>query len=77
MSELMEKQQNPSIITIFIKKPIQSKLKKWLVERVTIVDIDDKAIGINFDYDDLLTIANKLGDEKLIPEKDFMVISNG
>tara|TARA_Y100000593_G_C4167996_1_gene265425 strand:- start:76 stop:306 length:231 start_codon:yes stop_codon:yes gene_type:complete len=76
MSELMEKQQNPSIITIFIKKPIQTKLKKWLFERVTIVDIDDKAIGINFDYDDLLTIAQKLEVENLTPNNDFLVISS-
>jgi len=77
MAETTEKERNPDLITIFIKKPLKLEFLKWLDNQVRLINISDEAVGINFNYSELLTITNKLEDEKLIPEKDFMVISNG
>ena len=77
MAEITEKERNPNLITIFIKKPLKLELVKWLDSQVRLINIGDEAIGINFDYSELLTVTNKLEAEKLTPEKDFMVISNG
>tara|TARA_R110000824_G_scaffold396095_1_gene597354 strand:+ start:180 stop:422 length:243 start_codon:yes stop_codon:yes gene_type:complete len=80
MAETTEEDKNPELVTIFIKKPVKSELLKWItnkVHQVRLIDIGEEAVGINFDYADLLIITNKLEDRKLTPNKDFMVISNG
>jgi len=80
MAETTEEDKNTELVTIFIKKPVKSELLKWItnkVHQVRLIDIGEEAVGINFDYADLLIITNKLEDRKLTPNKDFMVISNG
>ena len=63
MAETTEEDKNPELVTIFIKKPVKSELLKWItnkVHQVRLIDIGEEAVGINFDYADLLIITNKL-----------------